>query len=284
MFSPRPSRRATFPLTSCTRCSPKAMSSQTGRTCCFHMVSRDLRSTTETSRARFPGLAVRHYYTQTSHQAGYRRYIADYTNCIIGRSLSQCKGAFDSLRHLPRPPSQLPTPQPQPQPFHTPNPVFTSAPNKRQSMTIMPGPDTKRRKSGAETPTSSHMMIAPKPSNGSQMAAMTSTPTTNSNQKKRGRPSKADVERKQKEAIERGEVILPSPAASSPSVIQGQEGVRSGSFAPVTIALAPPGPSPQAVMTPAQLSSPQMATEGQSMAVSGETGAKRRKPRLPPQA
>lgn len=152
-----------------------------------------------------------------------------------------------------------------------------------------PGPevdrDRKRRKSGTQTPTSTYPshgpVLAPRPSNGSGSPGMQALPpsTAPSSGKKRGRPSKLEVERKQREAIERGEII----PSGSVAVSQGADGSRPGGFAPVTIAPAPAIRSPRSVMTPTQLSSPQVADEpGPSMPPSVEAPGKKRKPRQPP--
>jgi hypothetical protein len=149
-------------------------------------------------------------------------------------------------------------------------------------MSIPPGPDLKRRKSGPETPTLARGLL-PKPtnSNGSQMPTMTSSPATTS-QKKRGRPSKADVERKQREAIERGDIIPPAPT-QSPAGLQGQDDSRPGST-PVMILPAPSTVtrSPQTALTPGLVPSPQMGIEhGPPAAMSGDGSGKKRKTRPP---
>jgi hypothetical protein len=151
-------------------------------------------------------------------------------------------------------------------------------------MNIISGPDSKRRKSGTETPTARD--ILPKPSNGSGSPLTMTTPSpATSNQKKRGRPSKADVERKQREAIERGDIIPPAPAAASPAGLQGQEEVRLGGFAPIMIAPAPapvPARSPQAAMTPGHVLSPQMSMEQVPPVTMSTDTAKKRRARPPP--
>jgi hypothetical protein len=143
------------------------------------------------------------------------------------------------------------------------------------------GPDTKKRKSGAETPTLARDLL-PKPttSNGPQMPTMTSSPAPTS-QKKRGRPSKADVERKQREAIERGDIIPPASVASSPAGLQGQDD-RPGAT-PVMILPAPSTRNPQSVVTPGHMLSPQMGVEHPpTPTMSGEAPGKKRKPRPTP--
>lgn len=85
-------------------------------------------------------------------------------------------------------------------------------PNKRKSApeiyTQQPSAESasKRRQSGVEIIPGARE-LAPKPSNGSPspMGALPGKPL-----KKRGRPSKADQERKHAEAIARGEVIAPT--------------------------------------------------------------------------
>ena len=207
---------------------------------------------------------------------------------MIGRNLAQCKATFESLRQSLYPPGQLPTPQHHPQqPPHTFNPVYPSAPHKRPSMNTGPEQtdrDSKRRKSGTQTPTSAYPshgpVLAPRPSNGGSPGLQSMPPSSApSSGKKRGRPSKLEVERKQREAIERGEII----PSGSVAVSQGQEGARPGSFAPVTIAPAPAIRSPRSVMTPTQMSSSQVVDEqGPSMTTSTEAPGKKRKPRQTP--
>ncbi|PMD66571.1 uncharacterized protein K444DRAFT_121359 [Hyaloscypha bicolor E] len=208
-----------------------------------------------------------------------------------GRNLLQCKHAFNSLQHGPS--SQLSTPQPFTQTFLNPPPVYSSSSGgKRQSMNMPPGPgpDQKRpRKSGAETPTLARDLL-PKPANpngGSPMSTMASSPPATTSQKKRGRPSKADVERKQREAIERGEII--TPAAQSPAGMPGPDDSRSG-YAPVSILPAPPGPRETvmggimpSILSPRTGSFPQMVMGPDSPAsIGAEPTGKKRKPRPPP--
>ena len=145
------------------------------------------------------------------------------------------------------------------------------------------GHDTKKRKSGVETPNLARDLL-PKPttSNGPQMPTMTSSPAPTS-QKKRGRPSKADVERKQKEAIERGDIIPPASVTSSPAGLQGQDD-RPG-VTPVMILPAPSARNPQHFVTPGYVLSPETGVEhgpNPTMGGDAESSGKKRKPRPPP--
>jgi hypothetical protein len=154
-----------------------------------------------------------------------------------------------------------------------------------------PGPDQKRpRKSGVETPTLARDLLPkpanPNPNGGSPMSTMASSPPTTTSQKKRGRPSKADVERKQREAIERGEII--TPASQSPAGMPGPDDSRSG-YAPVTILPAPPGPRETAMgsmssnLSPRAGSFPQMGMGHDPPAsIGAEPPGKKRRPRPPP--
>ena len=157
-------------------------------------------------------------------------------------------------------------------------------------MHLQPGPEQKRpRKSGAETPTLARDLL-PKPANpngGSPMSTMSSSPAATTSQKKRGRPSKADVERKQREAIERGDIIPPAPASQSQAGPSGQDDSRT-SQTPKTILPAPrPEEYPQnfgntqSVLTPGH--GPQMVLDhGSPAPIGGEPPGKKRKPRPPP--
>jgi hypothetical protein len=201
------------------------------------------------------------------------------TNCALGRDLSQCKHAFELQT---RPLIQLHTPQPYPQTFLNPAPVFPGSSGKHQSVSMPSGPDTKKRKSGAETPTLSRDLL-PKPviSSSRQMPTPTSPPETR--QKKRGRPSKTDVERKQREAIERGDVIPPISVPSPPAGLQGQDD-RPG-VTPVMILPAPSARNPQHFVTPGYVLSPEMGVEhgpNPTMGGDAESSGKKRKPRPPP--
>jgi hypothetical protein len=105
-------------------------------------------------------------------------------------------------------------------------------------------PQPKRRQSGADN----MIRIQPKPSsNGSPLSF--STPPTTQQPKKRGRPSKADVEARNAAAIARGEVIAPPRTPASRETIGGEaateSGIASGGFGGmVTIApMIPPGPA-----------------------------------------
>ncbi|KAI6715746.1 hypothetical protein PZA11_002458 [Diplocarpon coronariae] len=127
-----------------------------------------------------------------------------------GRNLKQCKDVIEALR-----PSQLAQAYPfqvhsQNQSHPIPSTPIVSL--KRKSLGnfepfFSTAPAPKRRQSG--DPISATRDIRPKPptSNGSPLS-MTSFPT--SEPKKRGRPSKKDVERKQAEAIARGDIIPPA--------------------------------------------------------------------------
>jgi hypothetical protein len=104
-----------------------------------------------------------------------------------------------------------------------------STPSKRKPAPdpfeyLMTGPPLKRRQSGVENvPTARE--IRPKASNGGSPNPASSMPTTLA--KKRGRPSKADAERKHLEAIQRGEVIPPAhinPAGFMPTTLAKKRG------------------------------------------------------------
>lgn len=96
------------------------------------------------------------------------------------------------------------------------------------------GPPPKRRQSSGD-PVIIARDIRPKPSNGSPLSMNPSFPTLEP--KKRGRPSKKDVERKQQEAIARGDILPPAPSMTTYQV-SGEDGSGS-SYATILPAVAP---------------------------------------------
>ncbi|TAQ90549.1 hypothetical protein B7494_g1103 [Chlorociboria aeruginascens] len=168
----------------------------------------------------------------------------------LGRNLKSCIDAFESLKasHPPTTSAAFP--------------VFPSIPSKRKSTSdaeafpAFPAadPSRKRRQSGHELVAIARN-IQPRPaSNGSPIAFSPSLPV-GVQAKKRGRPSKADLQARQAEAIARGEVLPPprTPIAMGPSM-GGDVGAggmvetaTSGGFIAVAPVLAPapapPGPS-----------------------------------------
>ncbi len=143
-----------------------------------------------------------------------------------------------------------------------------------------PGPESKKRKSGTETPTLARDLL-PKPThpnnNSPSMTTMSSSPAPTS-QKKRGRPSKADQERRQQEAMERGEILPPGPVASSAG-LQGPDDIRPH---PSPVSILPAPRPPQTAVTPGQMLSPQIAMErGPSPTMGSEATVRKRRPKPP---
>ncbi|KAG9232518.1 hypothetical protein BJ875DRAFT_485986 [Amylocarpus encephaloides] len=142
-----------------------------------------------------------------------------------GRTLASCIDAYESMRSAP-----------QPSPYSSLPPQSTSSKRKSGSELehLMTAPSSKRRQSGQDNLPSSTRDIRPKPTsaNGSPLPFNTLPGPPPPQPKKRGRPSKADVELRQQEAIARGEV-LPPPRVITPKVLkqaqpQSQEASRSG--------------------------------------------------------
>ncbi|KAE8449171.1 hypothetical protein EG329_008555 [Mollisiaceae sp. DMI_Dod_QoI] len=155
-----------------------------------------------------------------------------------GRTMSQCKAAYDSLlRNVPA----LPPPA-----FSAPPPPLQSIAQKRKSEPFMehsymgPVPPAKRRQSGVETIPGARD-IRPKPPNGGSPVSMASSPAPP--QKRRGRPPKTEVERRTRDAIQRGE-LFPAQSSSLPPTAEE----FSSPYAPIAPSPAPaPGPpTPQA--------------------------------------
>jgi hypothetical protein len=199
---------------------------------------------------------------------------ADMTNCYIGRTVKMCMDMFNSLRSGQHHPYSG---------MSTIASVGTSS--KRKSAPdafehLMTGPPPKRRQSGVENvPTTRE--IRPKASNGGSPNPASSIPTTQA--KKRGRPSKADAERKQLEAIQRGEVIPPAHITPKSGQQLG-EGVMS-TYMPIA-----PTPTPTATpLTPqpmTQEQSPRGLTEKEAAetAIGDSPGKKKSRSRAPPKA
>jgi hypothetical protein len=177
----------------------------------------------------------------------------------------QCKHEFSSLQHGPS--DQPPTSQPFPQTFLN-SPAVNSS--KRLLKEMPPAPDSKRlRPSGAETPPLARDLL-PKPQSGnasSPWSPMDSLSLRATRQKKRGRPSKADVERRQREAIERGEIITesaeiiqPTPEKWAPTELLAQDNSSLDS-PPITILPTAPVHSPRSDRTPVYNMLPNLSEE-----------------------
>lgn len=126
----------------------------------------------------------------------------------------------------------------------------------------------KRRQSAAEMKVAGRE-LAPKPSNGSpgpMGAAPGKVP------KKRGRPSKADVERTKQEAIAKGVIMAPDPVSTmSPKI--ALEGYSSYPIAP-----APPMATTGTFYDPTQRSTPDRDTSQPALQSKDSPGKTKRKP------
>lgn len=135
-----------------------------------------------------------------------------------GRNVRECMDAFDAFRTSPLsslPPNLSVPPQLQSSGASTKR---KSGPENLEPSSAAPTP--KRRQSGADS-IGLTRSIQPKPSsNGSPQSF--SPLVAGQQPKKRGRPSKADVEARNAEAIARGEVIPPprTPGARNSQMIQ----------------------------------------------------------------
>ncbi|KUJ12777.1 uncharacterized protein LY89DRAFT_192736 [Mollisia scopiformis] len=159
-----------------------------------------------------------------------------------GRTLKQCKAAFESLRPA------LPPPLP-PHPVHAypaPTQPFQIPPKRKSESAILgppymqAEPPAKRRQSGME-PMVGARDIRPKPPNGGSPISMSSTPPT-APQKRRGRPPKAEVDRRNRDAMQRGEVF---PAQFLPPTTEEFATSPYTPIAPTPPVLAPGPPTPQ---------------------------------------
>jgi hypothetical protein len=193
---------------------------------------------------------------------------ADMANCYIGRTVKMCMDVFDTLRlsqHHPY--SGMSTA------------VNISTSSKRKSAPDafehpMTGPPPKRRQSGVETVPNTRE-IRPKASNGGSPIPTSSMPPTLA--KKRGRPSKADAERKQLEAIARGEVI--PPAQITPKGVHPGESLMGG-YMPIAPTPTTTPLTPQPI---AHEQSPLGLTEKETTEPAiGDSPGKKKRPRAAP--
>ncbi|KAG0652404.1 hypothetical protein D0Z07_1390 [Hyphodiscus hymeniophilus] len=127
----------------------------------------------------------------------------------FGRNLDSCINFWDTLRggHVS---ASLP-------PHSAPD-------RKRKSDGLEPlqiAPQPKRRQSGAET----MIRIQPKPSSNGSPHAFSTLPATQP--KKRGRPSKADIEARNAKAIARGEIIAPPRTLAARESVGGDASTES---------------------------------------------------------
>ncbi len=140
------------------------------------------------------------------------------------------------------------------------------SPGNLEPFSAAPAP--KRRQSSDLVPAGRDIRPKPAGSNGSPLS-MTSFPTTEP--KKRGRPSKKDVERKQAEAMARGDIL--APVTSTPLSgygVQGEE-VNISGYPPILPTPPALGPSPiygQSTGTPVEKGTPE--------STAGSPGKKRR--------
>jgi hypothetical protein len=171
------------------------------------------------------------------------------TNRPIGRTITQCKDALRSLRSMASTATFGPVSQ---------IPPTTATSNKRKSDQSFDQPveQTQRRQSGPHQ--SLYIQPRPSPTYSPRSQGSFAQPPAAPPAKKRGRPSKAESERKHREAIERGEVI----ASISP---RGGPGTSEG---PSYQAIAP---------APPDLSQGGVATDSQPLRLASAESPDRRK-------
>ncbi|EKD20270.1 AT hook domain-containing protein [Drepanopeziza brunnea f. sp. 'multigermtubi' MB_m1] len=194
-----------------------------------------------------------------------------------GRNLKQCKDAFEALR--PSPPTQMYQFQAHSQSLPALSPIIASAGIKRKSPgqleLFSPASDPKRRQSNDPVPTARDIRPKPPPSNGSPLTMGSFHP---SEPKKRGRPSKKDVERKQAEAIARGDII--PPATTTPLLGYASHNNEAGTSNYAPILPTPPSMTPAHVYGPTQ-STPMRKGSPESAA---EVPGKRKQAKATPKA
>lgn len=154
--------------------------------------------------------------SNTVHRRSYLRL--PYVNSSTGRNLKSCMDAWNALR--PHAPQSYAASHISPYgPTAPPGPPISSAPHKRKppsepGETFAAAHAPKRRQSAGDTTTSMQRVIQPKPSSNGQSPPLFPSPLPGL-PKKRGRPSKAEVEARNADLVARGHV-LPPPKASTP--------------------------------------------------------------------
>lgn len=147
-----------------------------------------------------------------------------------------------------------------------------SGPEVYEQRSMLDPPPAKRRQSAVETKSLARE-LAPKPSNGSPGPTGSMTGKT---PKKRGRPSKADVERNKAEAIAKGVIMAPMttiPTGSPKLPVEEASG-----YAP--IAPNPPMPMTGTFYDPTLKTSSE--TDAAEMHPGDSPGKKKRKPPVKP--
>ncbi|KAJ5038420.1 uncharacterized protein L3040_007282 [Drepanopeziza brunnea f. sp. 'multigermtubi'] len=187
------------------------------------------------------------------------------------------RDAFEALR--PSPPTQMYQFQAHSQSLPALSPIIASAGIKRKSPgqleLFSPASDPKRRQSNDPVPTARDIRPKPPPSNGSPLTMGSFHP---SEPKKRGRPSKKDVERKQAEAIARGDII--PPATTTPLLGYASHNNEAGTSNYAPILPTPPSMTPAHVYGPTQ-STPMRKGSPESAA---EVPGKRKQAKATPKA
>ncbi|KIN05864.1 hypothetical protein OIDMADRAFT_49374 [Oidiodendron maius Zn] len=178
----------------------------------------------------------------------------------LGRNLKSCMDAWNALR--PNAPQSYTPSQPNLSGHSAhPGPPISSAHKRKppsetiESFAIAHPP--KRRQSAGETTTSTQRVIQPKPSNG-QSPPLFPSPQPGQ-PKKRGRPSKAEVEARNADLVARGHVLpppkTPTPRSKPPELAPREPDSmvqREASFFPARATMPPimgprtsEGPAPE---------------------------------------
>jgi hypothetical protein len=134
---------------------------------------------------------------------------------FIGRNLKSCMDAWDALR------AGQSSSFPPNYPVHAMSGALPKRKPPPESLDpFASAPPPKRRQSG-DTTIGAQRVIQPKPSSNGQSPLSFSSAQPGQQPKKRGRPSKAEVEARNAELVARGEVIPPSKASTPRSKASG---------------------------------------------------------------
>jgi hypothetical protein len=205
-------------------------------------------------------------------------------NSSLGRNMRSCMDAWNALRSSPTP-------------TYLSGPPVSNAPHKRKSPaepaeSFSPAHPPKRRQSASDTTAGTQRVIQPKPSANGQSPPLFSLPQPGQ-PKKRGRPSKAEVEARNADLVARGYALPPSKtptprskppelAPREPESMAHRDAIFPERF--TAVSFVPPGTSEAPVSEPIIPFDTRLVAGPVDSEASDQSGKKRgRGPSKPPQ-